>query len=126
MAMGLGLGDLDVITDGAVPALAGGRRDPYAHTGARADLAFGFACFEVLNEQRSLRGELLVQDAAATGLGGRGGVDSNGGAVFGDRVGGPVGAVGDVCVDVVGVVVFVCGIESRGLSRCRKRRSVCI
>jgi hypothetical protein len=24
------------------------------------------------------------------------------------------------------VVVFVCGIESRGFSRCRKRRSVCI
>jgi hypothetical protein len=88
-----GLGDLDVIARGAVPALAGGRGDPYAHTGARADLTFSLACFEVLDEQRSLRGELLVEDAAAARLGGRGGVDSNGGAVFGDGVGCSVGAV---------------------------------
>jgi hypothetical protein len=125
-----GLGDLNVIVRGALLGLARGRRDPYAHTGTALVLSVGRPCVKVLNQQRCLRRILFAEGAAAVGLGRGGGVDGNGGAVVGDRVRGSVGAVrnvcGDVCVDVVDMDGFVCGIESRGFSRSRKRRSVFI
>lgn len=120
-----GLGDLNVIVRGAFLGLAGGRSDPYAYTCAPLVLSVGRPCVKVLNQQRCLRGKLFVEGAAAVGFGRGGGVDGNGGAVVGDRVGSSVGAVGNVCgnvgVNVVNVDGFVCGIESRRFSRSRKR-----
>lgn len=61
--------------------LAGGRGDSDSDAWARADLAFRLSTFKVLDQERRLRGVLLMQAAFRFG-----GVDSDGGAVFWDAV----------------------------------------
>jgi hypothetical protein len=76
-------------------------------------LAFRFPTFKVLNQQRCLRGELLVHDSF-----GFGGVYCDGCAVFGDAVRCFVGARRNVCIDVVAKCrIVISGIKSRGSVR---------
>lgn len=114
-----GLGQVQLVNAVAV-LLARARGDADADAGAGAGLAVLLACLEVLNQQAGLAGVLFVQR-------GLGGVDGDGGAVFGDAVRGAIGAGGEgrVDVDVVAEsgVVVVCGAESGGFCRGRERWS---